>query len=70
MVHKDDIEEMSIALALMVTHEEYSDRYRIYPVSKTKEYWEFANKGCCGSDNCQYKCKSGRLYWYGCNYGH
>ena len=70
MVHKSDVEEMAVALALLVTNLEYSDRYRIYPMYKSKEYWNYANAGCCGSANLSYRCKSGRAYLYGCNYGH
>lgn len=69
-VHKDDLDEIAVAMALLVTDLEYSDRYRVYPFHMSKEYWKYANAGCCGSANLTYRCKSGRVYLYGCNYGH
>lgn len=69
-VHHKDKEEVAVAFAVAVSHLYRADNYRIFPVAKTKEYWEQARKGCCGAFDSQVKCRSNRIYWIGCNYGH
>lgn len=69
-VNPKDRMEIAIAFSIEVSHLEYADNFRIFPMSMTKEYWAAEQRGCCGSWNSQVKTKSGRLYWLGCNYGH
>jgi hypothetical protein len=69
-VKAQDVSEVRVSFALMITDLEYNDNWRVEPISRTKEFWEIANSGCCGSANTQVKCQSGNIYWIGCNYGH
>lgn len=44
--------------------------FRIFPHDQREEFYEVADKGCCGSWNETMKCSSGNMYRLGCNYGH
>lgn len=69
-VHRRDRAEVICAFAIEITHSPRADNFRVYPLNRTREYYKQANKGCCGRFDSQVKCKSGRIYWIGCNYGH
>lgn len=69
-VHKEDKDEVMQAFVVEITHRPCANNFRVYPLSRAVEYYRHANRGCCGSFNSQVKCKSGRIYWIGCNYGH
>lgn len=48
---------------------EYADTYRATPIDQG--YAEHAQKvGCCGVYETHHKCRSGNMYYLGCNYGH
>ena len=69
-VKDEDKDEVACEFAINVSHLEYADNFRVFPLNKTKEYYNIKNKGCCGFFDIQVKCKSGNIYWIGCNYGH
>lgn len=69
-VHPNDIDEVKVQFALLIHDLEYVDNFRVFPLSMTKEYKERYNMGCCGYVDTQIKCRSGRIYWAGANYGH
>jgi len=69
-VAPSDLEEVKLSFALMVAAYENPDNFRIYPLPKKKEFDAQKAKGCCGSFDTQIKCKSGRIYWAGFNWGH
>lgn len=69
-VKKEDIEEVAIAFAVEVSHLDYADNFRIFPLHMEQQFNQIKDKGCCGSFNSQVKCLSGNIYWIGCNYGH
>lgn len=65
-----DKSEVVVQFATVVCGLEYSDNYRIYPMSMKREYYELRNRGCCGFFDSMVTCKSGNQYLIGCNYGH
>lgn len=69
-VTPEDIAEVKLNFALLASQYERADSFRILPLSRKKEFDELASKGCCGSFTTQIKCKSGRIYWAGFNWGH
>jgi hypothetical protein len=69
-VKQEDLDEVVVQFALLVSELDYADNYRIFPLHMEKEFYDIAKKGCCGSVNSQMKCLSGNIYWIGCNYGH
>lgn len=69
-VKQQDLDEVQVSFAMMLSDLEYTDNFRIYPLYQKQEFYEQAEKGCCGSINRYVKCKSGRIYLIGCNYGH
>lgn len=69
-VSEKDMDEVKVAFALMITGLDRCDNFRIYPLWQKKEYFEQQQQGCCGNIDSQIKCKSGNIYWIGCNYGH
>ena len=69
-VRPDDLCEVQVEFAVVVSHLEYADNFRIARVSEKRAFFEKAARGCCGAWNTQIKCSSGHVYWVGCNYGH
>ncbi len=69
-VQPQDLDEVRVAFAVKVSHLEYADNFRIYPLAEKEAFYKQADRGCCGSWNGQTKCLSGNIYWVGCNYGH
>lgn len=69
-VKTEDLDEVRCMFAVQIAHLEYADNFRIYSLAQTKQFYEHAAKGCCGSWDSQYKCLSGNIYWVGCNFGH
>jgi hypothetical protein len=69
-VKQEDLDEVVVQFALLVSELDYADNYRIFPLHMEKEFYAVAEKGCCGNVNSQMKCLSGNIYWIGCNYGH
>lgn len=65
-----DLDEVKVALSVVVSHLDYADNFRIYRLKDRAAYYKQADKGCCGSWTSYYKCKSGNIYILGCNYGH
>lgn len=47
---------------------EYNDNHRVYHISQRKKFDQ--TQTCCGHCEISIKCKSGRVYLYGFNYGH
>lgn len=69
-VHPEDLEQVKVAFAIQVSHLAGADNFRIYPLRDRDAFYAQAARGCCGEWNSQIKCRSGRIYWVGCNYGH
>jgi hypothetical protein len=69
-VKYEDYDEVKITFALAIVGLINTDNFRIYPLKEESQFYAQAEKGCCGSFNSQVKCKSGNIYWIGCNYGH
>lgn len=69
-VQSQDLDEVKVSFALMIVGLEYADNFRIYPLWMKNDYLDQKDRGCCGSVDSQVKCKSGNIYWIGCNYGH
>ena len=74
-VHFKDREEVAVAFALFVIDDlnYYADTFRITPTNWycTLNRKEHDNKAsCCGYADSVVKCKSGRFYFIGYNYGH
>lgn len=69
-VKMEDLDEVVVQFAVMVSGLEYSDNYRIFPLHMEKDFFEVSERGCCGSVDSQVKCRSGNIYWVGCNFGH
>lgn len=69
-VQNQDLDEVQVAFACMISDLEYVDNFRIYPLWMKNDYLDQRDRGCCGSADSQVKCKSGNIYLIGCNYGH
>lgn len=70
IVNVEDIDEVRVNFALMISHLEYCDNFHVYPSRMSKQFFKEAQTGCCGRCNLNVKCVSGNSYWIGCNYGH
>ena len=69
-VRQEDLDEVKVAFALMVSDLEYANNYRAFPDTMWDEYELIKRKGCCGSWNTSVRCASGKNYLIGCNFGH
>jgi len=68
----EDRLEILVALSIAMLDTEYEDNFRIFPNTYNghKQYTKIKNEGCCGFFDSQMRCKSGKSYLYGFNYGH
>jgi hypothetical protein len=75
-VRLEDLEEVQNFLGDTYQNDdsyEFADNLRIAWVGSPEEiehYEERRNNGCCGYFDEELKCKSGRIYQIGFNYGH
>lgn len=69
-VHPKDQDEIKQVFALSTDTLDYVTDVRVFPLKDKEKFNAIRDRGCCGSWNSQYKCRSGRIYLLGCNYGH
>lgn len=69
-VRESDLSEVKVDVAIYISFLDRVDNLRVYPLNQKSDFYAQAERGCCGSWNSQVKCRSGRFYWVGCNYGH
>ena len=67
-----DKEEVLVALSIMMADLQYADNARVTFTYGGTHNWKkhVAKQSCCGQVDSVVRCRSGRQYFIGCNFGH
>jgi len=69
-VRQEDLKQLKVDFAVYVSHLSCADNFRVARLHDERSFYAQAARGCCGEWNSQVVCRSGNVYWVGCNYGH
>lgn len=69
-VRSEDLNEVKVDFAAVISQFYRADNFRIARLIDEDAFYAQAAKGCCGAWDSQVVCRSGNVYWVGCNYGH